>query len=422
MNHHLPVSALTVHWGYFSKLLKPVLSVKSGDIVTIETLTHHAGDDFDRMIKGDEAAESIYKWDCDHQHIARRGAGPTEGNLMRGIGEGHGVHILTGPIYVEGAAPGDVLEVRILDVYPRPSGNPEYDGNAYGSNVAAAWGFHYHDLIEAPKPREVVTVYEFGGTGNSNWAKAVYNYIWTPQTDPSGVYHPTYNYPGVVVDPSTVNKNFGILEGIKVPARLHFGAMGVAPKEVDFASSTPPSYTGGNVDDWRVGKGARMYYPVAVPGAMFSVGDPHAAQGDSELCGTAIEASLTGVFQLVLHKANTLAGTALQALDYPLLETDEEWVVHGFSFPNYLAQLGENADQKVSEKATIDLAMRDAFRKMRRFLMQTRMLTEDEAISLLSVAVDFGITQVVDGNWGVHATLKKALFAEHRNGAKTQII
>jgi acetamidase/formamidase len=97
-------------------------------------------------------------------------------------------------------------------------------------------------------------------------------------------------------------------------------------------------------------------------------------------------------------------------VDYPLLETPEAWVVHGFSYPNYLAELGEEAQRAIFEKSSLDLAMRDAFRKMRRFLMTARGLSEDEAISLMSVAVDFGVTQVVDGNWGVHAILKKSLY------------
>jgi acetamidase/formamidase len=153
-----------------------------------------------------------------------------------------------------------------------------------------------------------------------------------------------------------------------------------------------------------------MYYPVAVPGALFSVGDSHASQGDSEMCGTAIECSLTGTFQFVLHKKNTLTGS-LAGLDYPLLETQDEWVLHGFSFANYLEELGEKAQQQIYEKSSIDLALKDAFRKMRKFLMTTKGLTEDEAISLSSVAVDFGVTQVVDGNWGIHAIIKKSLFA-----------
>ena len=154
-----------------------------------------------------------------------------------------------------------------------------------------------------------------------------------------------------------------------------------------------------------------MYYPVAVPGALFSVGDPHASQGDGELCGTAIECSLTGTFQLIVHKRARLAGTPLAELDYPLLETPDEWVVHGFSFANYLAELGAKAQTEIFAKSSLDGAMRDAFRKMRHFLMATKGLTEDEAISLMSVAVDFGVTQVVDGNWGVHATLNRAIFA-----------
>jgi acetamidase/formamidase len=83
----------------------------------------------------------------------------------------------------------------------------------------------------------------------------------------------------------------------------------------------------------------------------------------------------------------------------------------GFSFANYLAELGPTAQQEIYKKSSIDLAMRDAFRKMRSFLIATKGLTEDEAISLMSLAVDFGVTQVVDGNWGVHAVIKKSLFA-----------
>jgi acetamidase/formamidase len=154
-----------------------------------------------------------------------------------------------------------------------------------------------------------------------------------------------------------------------------------------------------------------MFYPVAVPGALLSAGDPHASQGDSELCGTAIECSLTGTFQLILHKKSSLPGTPLESLAYPLLETQSEFVLHGFSFPNYLAELGAKAQSEIYSKSSVDLALRDAFRKMRHFLMTTQGLTEDEAVSLMSVGVDFGVTQVVDGNWGVHALIKKSLFA-----------
>ena len=96
---------------------------------------------------------------------------------------------------------------------------------------------------------------------------------------------------------------------------------------------------------------------------------------------------------------------------YPLLETSTEWVVHGFSYPNYLKALGKKAQSEIYSKSSIDGAMRDAFRKMRHFFMTVKGLSEDEAISLMSVAADFGITQVVDGNWGVHGIMEKRVFS-----------
>ena len=412
LNHHLlPATPKTVHWGFFSRSLKPALSVASGDFVTIETLTHHAYDDDARMIQGDPGAESVFRWTKDEKAVDRRGAGPLDASIHgRGAGEGFGVHICTGPIFVRDAEPGDVLEVRILDVHPRPCCNPAFSGRTFGSNAAAWWGFQYNDLLTAPRPREVITIYELDATGEDRWARAVYNYRWVPQADPFGVVHRVIDYPGVPVDHTLVEENHQVLKGVRIPVRPHFGVMAVAPKEAEFVDTVPPGYFGGNIDNWRIGKGAVMYYPVAVPGALFSVGDPHASQGDSELCGTAIECSLTGTFRLVLHKQQTLAGTLLTGLDYPLLETADAWIVHGFSFANYLADLGDQAQSEIFGKSSLDGAMRDAFRKMRRFLMIVKGLSEDEAISLMSVGIDFGVTQVVDANWGIHAILKKSIF------------
>ncbi|MBA4109969.1 MAG: acetamidase [Leptothrix sp. (in: Bacteria)] len=407
-HYYIPASANTVLWGYFSKSAKPVVTVESGDFVTIETLTHHANDDAERMVKGDAGAESVFHWDSQKKGVNRRGAGPMD--AKNGAGGGQGVHICTGPVHVKGAEAGDILEVRIIDVTPRPSANPLYKGRAFGSNAAANWGFHYGDTLTEPKKREVVTIYEVDATGERNWARAVYNYKWTPQTDPFGVVHPTIDYPGVPVNHSTISKNNKVLQNIRIPVRPHFGTMGVAPPEFDMVTSIPPNYTGGNIDNWRIGKGATVYYPVAVAGAMFSVGDPHASQGDSELCGTAIECSLTGTFQLILHKKASLPGTPLAELNHPLLETQDDWVLHGFSYANYLAELGSDAQNAIYSKSSVDLALRDAYHKMRHFLMTTQRLDEDEAISLMSIAVDFGITQVVDGNWGVHAVVKKSIF------------
>ncbi|WGD32209.1 acetamidase/formamidase family protein [Ancylobacter sp. WKF20] len=412
-HHHLPINEQNVHWGYFSRSLQPLLEIASGDIVTVETLTQHASDDPERMIIGDPGAESVFHWTATQKAVDRRGAGPMDASVFgRGAGEGFGVHICTGPIAVRGAQPGDVLEVHILDIEPRPSRHPAHAGRVYGSSVAAWWGFHYSEFLSEPHPRETVTIYEIITDVPEPHARAVHAYRWEPQTDPAGVRHALYDYPGVPVRPGTVTLQQGVLDGVRIPLRPHFGVIAVAPREAELVDSVPPAYFGGNLDNWRLGKGATVYLPVSVPGALLSVGDPHAAQGDGELSGTAIECSMTGTFRVTLHKKADTAGTLLADLTYPLIETPEDWVLTGFSHPNYLAEFGADGQSEVYSKSSLDLAMRDAFRKVRRFLMTTRGLSEDEAIALMSAAVDFGITQVVDGNWGVHAILSKRLFPD----------
>jgi acetamidase/formamidase/AraC-like DNA-binding protein len=410
-HHHLTAEAAHVHWGYFSRSLPPQIEIASGDIVTIETLTQHASDDPERMITGDSGAESVFHWTRDAKNVDRRGAGPLDASIYgRGAGEGFGVHICTGPVAVKDAQPGDVLEIRILDIVPRASRNPDFDGRVFGSSVAAWWGYHYKEFLNGQGTREAVTIYEIFDHDDAPHARALYSYRWEPQTDPYGTVHATYDYPGVPVAPGSVRRRHGVLDGISIPLRPHFGVIAVAPREADFVDSVPPSYFGGNLDNWRLGKGSTVYLPVSVPGALLSVGDPHAAQGDGELGGTAIECSMTGTFEVILHKKADLAGCAFADLTYPLIETASEWVLMGFSHPNYLAEFGAKGQSEVYATSSLDLAMKDAFRKMRRFLMNVKGLSEDEAIALMSVAVDFGVTQVVDGNWGVHAIIAKRVF------------
>jgi acetamidase/formamidase len=410
--HHLAVDASRVHWGFFSRALPPQIEVASGDIVTIETLTQHASDDPALMITGDPGAESVFRWTAGGKGVSRRGAGPMDGSIYgRGAGEGFGVHICTGPIAVRGAVPGDVLEVRILDIAPRPCRNPAFAGRVFGSSVAAWWGYHFGELLEEPKQREVVTIYEIDTDAAEPYARALYSFRWTPQTDPFGTVHRVYDYPGVPVDPATITRCSTPLTDVRIPLRPHFGVIAVAPKEAELVDSVPPAYFGGNLDNWRLGKGAAVYLPVSVPGALLSIGDPHAAQGDGELSGTAIECSMTGTFAITLHKRADLDEGRLADLTSPLIETETNWVLTGFSHPNYLAEFGAKGRSEVYAKSSLDLAMKDAFRKARRFLMSARGLTEDEAIALMSAAVDFGVTQVVDGNWGVHAVISKRLFA-----------
>ena len=410
-HHHLAVTAAHVHWGYFSRALTPLVEIASGDTITIETLTQHASDDPDRMIRGDAGAESVFRWTREGKGVERRGAGPMDASIFgRGAGEGFGVHICTGPVAVRDAQPGDVLEVRILDIVPRPSRSVAFAGRTFGSSVAAWWGYHYAELVSEPRPREVVTLYEIVSDDEEPHIRALHTFRWQPQTDPFGVVHTTYDYPGVPVAPERVRRREDVLAGIRIPLRPHFGVVAVAPRETDLVDSIPPAYFGGNLDNWRLGRGAAVYLPVSVPGALLSVGDPHAAQGDGELGGTAIECSMTGTFAVTLHKKADLAGRPFADLTAPLIETATDWVLTGFSHPNYLAEFGAKGQSQVYAKSSLDLAMKDAFRKVRRFLMDGWSLSEDETIALISAAVDFGVTQVVDGNWGVHAIVSKRLF------------
>ena len=231
-HHRLAVSSANVHWGYFSRALRPVLEIRSGDSVEVETLSQHASDDPELMIRGDAAAEEVFLWIKDRKAVDRRGAGPLDASIFgRGAGEGFGVHICTGPISVKDAELGDVLEVRIDDMAPRPSRGPGYEGRCFGSNVAAWWGYHYGELIQEPKPRETVTIYEIFADGGEGYAQALYSYRWSPQFDPFGVLHRTYDYPGVPVDRNKVEICAASPGGVRIPLRPHFGVVALAPRD-----------------------------------------------------------------------------------------------------------------------------------------------------------------------------------------------
>ncbi len=334
--HHLPATPAHVHWGYFDAALAPALTVKSGDLIRAEAITHHAGDAPELMM--DETVSAIFR------EVPEADRNP-------------GVHIMTGPVFVEGAAPGDILEVRYLRMSPRC---------AYGSNLAANWGYLYKEFGE----KERVTIYRLDEAAQT--AEALY----------------AYDFPGKYLVPGTITHcpacdRQPALQGVRVPARPHLGTAGVAPDVPGRVSTIPPGAHGGNIDNWRIGAGATMYYPAQVPGGLFSIGDPHVSQGDGELSGTAIEASLDVLFQIVLRRDFTIPS--------PLLETPNFWVTHGFD-------------------EDLNVAMRAAALEMLGLLTEHIGLSRDDAYSLMSVAADFAVTQVVDGRQGVHARIPRAIF------------
>jgi acetamidase/formamidase len=334
--HRLEALPETVHWGFFDPARAPVLKVRSGDLIQAEAVTHHAGDDPDLLM--DDKIRRIFN------EIPESDRSP-------------GVHIMTGPIYVEDAKPGDMLEVRYLSMEPR---------FRYGSNLAANWGHLYKEFGE----KERVTIYELDP--NSGSASALY----------------AYDFPGKYMVPGTVTRcpqcdRQPALKGVRIPCRPHLGTAGVAPDVHGRVSTIPPGLHGGNIDNWRIGAGATMYYPVAVDGALFSIGDPHISQGDGEISGTAIEASLNVMFQIILRKDFHFRS--------PLLETPQNWIVHGFD-------------------EDLNIAMKQAACDMLSLMGDHLGLSRDDAYSLMSVAADFGVTQVVDGRQGIHVRMPRGIF------------
>lgn len=249
---------------------------------------------------------------------------------------GPGGHILTGPIAIEGAEIGDTLEVRILKV--ELAIPYAYNAFRYGA------GFLTDDF---PYARVKI----------------------------------------IPLDRQAMVAHFG--PGIDVPLHPFFGSMGVAPPAAfGRYDSAPPTINGGNMDDKALVAGTTLFLPVHAPGALFQVGDGHAGQGNGEVDVTALETSLTGTFQFILHKNEKTA--------YPRAETPTQYIAMGF-------------DDDLSN------ATRKALRNMIDFLVAKRGMTRDDAYMLLSVAGDVEVTELVDHNKGVHVTLAKNLFTGRRD-------
>jgi acetamidase/formamidase len=335
--HELRATPETCFWGFFDRSRSPALDVRSGDLVRVETLTHQAGDAPDLMM--DDGVEAVY-----------RGIPMAE--------RGPGVHIMTGPIRVTEAQPGDTLEVRLLTMEPRLP---------YGTNIAAWWGYLYEDFR-----KERITIYHVDTAAGLARAAFAFDYTTTPR----------YDQPGIVVAPDKAARR-PALPNVVVPLRPHLGVGGVAPQEAGRINSIPPGPFGGNIDNWRFGPGAAMYYPVFHPGALCYLGDPHMAEGDAELSGTAIEASATVLVELRVRTDFPVRG--------PVLETPTHWITHGFDEDL-------NRAMKAAANALLDL------------LVGRHGLSRDDAYSLISVAADFGVTQVVDMRQGVHGVIAKSLF------------
>ena len=309
-HHHLKAGPATCHWGFFDAKQKPVISVKSGDEVTVDCVSGNP----EHM---PDPARFHIPPELKEIHIkSERGPGP---------------HILTGPIFIEGAEPGDVLEVRIKSIKLAIP----YAYNAFSPGR----GFLPEDF---PYARMRI----------------------------------------IPLDEKRMVAHFA--DGIEIPLRPFFGSMGVAPPEVSGRiSSAPPWIHAGNLDNKELVAGTALFIPIHAKGALFLAGDGHAGQGNGEVDITAMETSLIGTFQLVVRKD--------MKLRWPRAET-----------PTHYITMGLHEDLTEATKA--------ALREMIDFLVTEKHLTRDDAYQLSSVAADLNITQLVDGNKGVHAMIPKAIF------------
>jgi acetamidase/formamidase len=250
MHHHLPATPETVRWGHWDGRVPPVLTIKSGDTVTIDTLSGGPAD----------LPDAVGGFTVLPEHRAVHAAGHPA----------PGPHFLTGPVAVEGAKAGDVLEVRIKDIKLRQD---------WGWNLQAPWlGTLPEDFPELRR-----------------------------------IHVPLDAARGVVTMPW----------GQELAIRPFFGNFGVAPPPGwGRLSSKEPRAFGGNMDNKELAAGAIVYFPVFTDGALFSAGDGHALQGDGEVCVTAIETALTGTFELILRKD--------MRLGRPRAETPATWITMAF--------------------------------------------------------------------------------------------
>jgi acetamidase/formamidase len=311
-------SPQTVHIGNFNAALKPVLTIDSGDIVTIETAPALDPAIVDQSGTVPPSAVPQYVRD-----------------IYRDVNDrGPAFHVLTGPIEVRGAMPGDVLELRILEV-----------------NLAVPYGYNRQRPYTGALPDEFPAL----------WQR--------------------------VIQLNRAAKTAEVVRGVVVPLdHPFFGTMGVAPDPtMGRISSSPPGIHTGNIDNKDLVAGTILYMPVHAPGALFSVGDGHAAQGQGEVDLSAIETGLRGKFQFIVHKD--------MKLTWPRAETPTHWIVMGLH-PNL-----EEA-MKIAVRETITF-MTSRFPK----------LTREEAYMIASIAVDYHVTQVVDGTKGIHGMIPKAIFA-----------
>ncbi|MFI7584057.1 acetamidase/formamidase family protein [Kocuria sp. M1N1S27] len=376
-DHYLPSDVDSVLWGYVPSLdAEPSLRMRSGRTVTIDAVSHEGIlEDQGRDPVGFFGEQGVPRAQVleDATEIARD-YDRTERDFDR-----DGPHVVTGPVFVEEARPGDVLKIETLRADLRVPYGVVSSRHGKGALPRTADGPAAGITLEEVMP-------PVGTDGRATGEPEDYGTV--------SVFTP-------------VEKGRGVMGGgrIRFPLRPFMGMMGVAYQQGagptdDLLNSIPPTLGGGNIDIRHLGVGSTFYLPVQTDGALFYVGDPHMAMGDGEVALTAMEGSLRGTFRLTVCKAGEGDAPSV-AHAYPFAETDEHWIPIGLSDPDGAAG-GQGSD--------LDVAMRRAVVNALDFLEQDRGMERAVAYAYLSAAADFAISQVVDRTVGVHGLIRKADF------------
>ncbi|MGV9801720.1 acetamidase/formamidase family protein [Mycobacterium sp. NPDC003449] len=381
-DHYLSSLPDQVLWGYVPTVhAAPVLRMRSGQTVTIDTVSHEGIlEDQGRDPVEYFGAEGVQPADVleDVKTIAAEYNRTTRDFVK------DGPHVVTGPIFVEGAEPGDVLKIETLATVPRVpygvvSSRHGKGALALTADRAAPVGI---DLVEV---MPAATTDGRSGPDPTAWGNVS---VFTPVEEGRGVLP------------------VGADAAARFPLNPFMGMMGVAYAQDSGltspnANSVPPTIGGGNIDIKLLGVGSTFYLPVFAPGALFYVGDPHMAMGDGEVALTAMEGSLRGTFRLTVCKRGSGDAPSV-AYRYPFAETPTSWIPIGLSDPD--GAVG-------GQGSNLDVAMRRAVVNALDYLERDRGMDRAAAYAYLSAASDFSISQVVDKTVGVHGQIYKEHFS-----------
>jgi acetamidase/formamidase len=321
---YVKTSPETVTWGYLPADRKPIATIKSGQVVSMQTLTHQG------IINGIDPVQFFANGGVQKSEIL-----PETLEIFNNVNhpKNSGAHVMTGPIFVEGAESGDMLEVRVLDIKYRVP---------YGINNSGKGGGVLPDIHSQPYPKII-------------------------RLD--------------------LKRNVALFApGVEIPLKPFIGTMALLPPD-GLSSTRPPGNYGGNMDMRRLTIGSSLYLPVKNDGGLFYAGDAHAVQGDGEINGTAIETSLTPIFQFIVHKGK---GSNMK---WPQAEDKNNFYVMGMD-------------------RDLNIALKEAVRETVEFLKSEKGMSAEDAYAFSSISVNYVVGEAVDDVLMVYGEIPKNVFAK----------